>query len=161
MVDFVIPETHYARSGDVSIAYQVAGDGPLDLLIVPGSISHLELVYDLPGCTSFIQRLSQFARVIGFDKRGQGLSDRVSSVHTLEQRMDDVRAVMDAAGSPRAALVGFSEGSPMSVLFAATYPERVSHLVLIGGFPNRDNLVPMPSLRRTPIRLSEAGAPDK
>jgi class 3 adenylate cyclase/pimeloyl-ACP methyl ester carboxylesterase len=135
MVDFVIPETHYARSGDVNIAYQVAGDGPLDLLIVPGSISHLELVYDLPGCTSFIQRLSQFARVIGFDKRGQGLSDRVSGVHTLEQRMDDVRAVMDAAGSHRAALLGFSEGSPMSVLFAATYPERVSHLVLIGGFP--------------------------
>lgn len=134
MTDFAISETHYARSGEVNIAYQVVGDGPIDVLIVPGAISHLELMQEWPGCVTFAQRLSRFARLISFDKRGQGLSDRVSGVPPLEERMDDVRAVMDAVGSSRAALVGFSEGSPMSLLFAATYPERVSHLALIGGF---------------------------
>jgi class 3 adenylate cyclase/predicted esterase len=135
VTDFPIPETLYARSGEVNIAYRVVGDGPIDVLIVPGAISHLELVQEWPGCVTFAQRLSRFARLVSFDKRGQGLSDRVSGVPPLEERMDDVRAVMDAVGSSRAVLVGFSEGSPMSLLFAATYPERVSHLVLIGGFP--------------------------
>jgi len=134
MTEFTMPRTCYARSGDVNVAYQVVGEGPIDILIVPGIISHLELIYDLPGCISYVQRLSRFARVISFDKRGQGLSDRVSGVPSLEERMDDVRAVQDAVGSSRTVLVGFSEGCAMSTLFAATYPERVSHLVLIGGF---------------------------
>lgn len=134
MTDNAIPETRYARSGEVNIAYQVVGDGPLDVLIIPGAISHVELMHEWPGCVNFAQRLSRFARLITFDKRGQGLSDRVSGVPSLEERMDDVRAVMDAVGSSRSVLVGFSEGSPMSVLFAATYPEQVSNLVLIGGF---------------------------
>jgi pimeloyl-ACP methyl ester carboxylesterase/class 3 adenylate cyclase len=134
MTDFVMPETRYARSGEVNIAYQVIGEEPIDILVVPGAISHLELVYDLPGCISFLQRLSRFARIISFDKRGQGLSDRISGIPSLEERMDDVRAVLDAVGSRRTVLVGFSEGCAMSTLFAATNPERVSHLVLIGGF---------------------------
>src|SRR6201996_7480574 len=142
MTDFVMPQTRYARSGDVNIAYQVAGDGPIDILIVPGGISHVELVYDLPGCVTFVQRLCRFARIISLDKRGQGLSDRVSGVPSLEERMDDVRAVLDAVGSDRTVLTGFSEGCAMSVLFAATYPERVSHLVLIGGYARSGHTVP-------------------
>jgi class 3 adenylate cyclase/pimeloyl-ACP methyl ester carboxylesterase len=142
MADFALPVTSYARCGDVNVAYQVVGDGPTDVLIIPGAISHLELVYDLPGTINFVQRLSRFARVISFDKRGQGLSDRVSGVPPLEERMDDVRAVLDAVGSQRAVLAGFSEGSPMSLLFAATYPERVSHLVLIGGFARAAHSIP-------------------
>ena len=134
MTDLGMPETRYARSGDISIAYQTMGHGPLDFVIVPGQISHVEFNHELPGFTAFVQRLSRFARVVIFDKRGQGLSDRTSGVAPLEERMDDVRAVMDAIGSQRAVLCGFSEGSAMSILFAATYPERVSHLILIGGF---------------------------
>ena len=134
MADFVMPQTRYARSGDVNIAYQVVGDGPVDILFVPGVISHLELVYELPGCITFAARVRRFARIISLDKRGQGLSDRVSGVPSLEDRMDDVRAVLDAVGTNRTVLAGFSEVCAMSVLFAATYPERVSHLVLIGGF---------------------------
>jgi len=136
MADFALPETRYALSGDINIAYQTIGHGPLDIVIVPGSISHVEFHHELPGFTAFLHRLSGFARVVTFDKRGQGLSDRVSGVPSLEERMDDVRAVMDAVGSKRAVLLGFSEGSPMSVLFAATYPERVSHLILVGGYAN-------------------------
>jgi class 3 adenylate cyclase/pimeloyl-ACP methyl ester carboxylesterase len=134
MTDFDLPETRYAQSGDISIAYQVVGEGERDIIVIPGVISHLEAMYDLPGFAAFQRRLSTIGRIINFDKRGQGLSDRVSGVPTLEERMDDVRAVMDAAGSARAALIGFSEGSAMSILFAATYPDRVSHLVLQGGF---------------------------
>lgn len=134
MTDFQLPETHYAQSGDVSIAYQVMGDGPIDLILVPGFISHIEYMHELTGFTSFMQSLGSFARVVTFDKRGQGLSDRMSGAPSLEVRMDDVRAIMDAIGSKRVALIGFSEGGCMSVLFAATYPERVSHLILIGCF---------------------------
>ena len=134
MSDFVLPETHYALSGDVNIAYQVMGDGPVDLVLVPGLISHVELLHELPGYTAALRRLSRFARVVTFDKRGQGLSDRISGAPSLEQRMDDVRAVMDSIGSARAILIGFSEGAAMSVLFAATYPERVRHLVLVGAW---------------------------
>jgi class 3 adenylate cyclase len=130
-----LPETRYARSGDINIAYQTMGSGPRDLIIVPGIISHVEFAHELPGYTAFLRRLSSFARVVTFDKRGQGLSDRVSNMPTLEERMDDLRAIMDTIGSRRAALLGFSEGSAMSALFAATYPERTSHLVLLGGFP--------------------------
>ena len=137
MSDLGMPETRYAHSGDISIAYQTIGHGPLDIVIVPGSISHVEFHHELPGFTAFLHRLSRFARVVTFDKRGQGLSDRVSGVPSLEERMDDVRAVMDGVGSKRAVLLGFSEGSPMSVLFAATYPERVSHLILVGGYAKK------------------------
>ena len=133
MIDLGMPETRYARCGDISIAYQTMGHGPLDLVIVPGQFSHVEFNHELPGFTASLQRLSRFARVVTFDKRGQGLSDRVSGIASLEERMDDVRAVMDAIGSRRAVLCGFSEGNAMSILFAATYPERVSHLVLYGS----------------------------
>jgi pimeloyl-ACP methyl ester carboxylesterase len=134
MNDFALPETRYALSGDVNIAYQVMGDGPVDIIMVPGFISHVEFTHEMAGYTAFLRRLSTFARVVSFDKRGQGLSDRISGAPSLEQRMDDVRAVMDDVGSQRAVIVGFSEGSAMSVLFAATYPERVVQLVLFGGF---------------------------
>ncbi len=134
MNDFVLPATRYAMSGDCSIAYQVMGEAPIDLVMVPGVVSHVEFSHETPGYTAFLRRLSSFARVITFDKRGQGLSDRISGAPSLEQRMDDVRAVMDAVGSQRATVMGFSEGSTMSALFAATYPERTSKLLLFGGF---------------------------
>jgi len=134
MTELALPTTRYAHSGEVSIAYQVIGDGPVDLILVPGIVSHVEFQHEFPGYTDYLRRLAAFARVIVFDKRGQGLSDRVPGVPSLEQRMDDVAAIMEAVGSKRAALLGFSEGAPMCVLFAATYPERTSHLILFGGF---------------------------
>ena len=134
MSDFVLPVTHYAVSSDVNIAYQTLGDGPIDIILVPGIVSHIEFAHELPAYTAFLRRLATFARVVTFDKRGQGLSDRVSGAPSLEQRMDDVRAIMDEIGSQRAVLLGYSEGAAMSALFAATYPERVSHLILYGGF---------------------------
>src|SRR5881227_2115927 len=127
------PPTQYARSGEVSIAYQVVGDGPLDLVLVLGFATHLELQWEMPPFARFFERISSFSRLILFDKRGTGLSDPVTEVPSLEQRIDDVRAVMEAAGSERAALFGVSEGGPMSVLFAATHPERVEALVLYGS----------------------------
>jgi len=123
----------------VSIAYQVMGDGPVDLILVPGIISHVEFQHEFPEYTDYLRHLAAFARVISFDKRGQGLSDRVSGVPSLEQRMDDVAAIMETVGSKRAALLGYSEGAAMSVLFAATYPERTSHLILYGGFARFTN----------------------
>ena len=134
MTDHSLPITRYALSGDVSIAYQVMGDGPLDIVMVPGVVSNIEAFHELPGYTAFLRRLSAFARVVTFDKRGQGLSDRMSDAPSLEQRMDDVRAVMESVGSRRAVLAGFSEGAAMSALFAATCPDRVSHLILFGGY---------------------------
>jgi pimeloyl-ACP methyl ester carboxylesterase len=128
------PETRYATSGDVHIAYQVIGNGPIDLVFVPGYISNLEVHWDDPGFSHLLFRLAGFSRVITFDKRGTGLSDPVSELPNLEQRMDDVRAVMDAVGSKRAALLGASEGGPMSILFAATYPKRTRALVLYGSY---------------------------
>jgi pimeloyl-ACP methyl ester carboxylesterase/class 3 adenylate cyclase len=128
----VPPAVQYARSGDVYIAYQVVGSGPIDLVYVAGFVTHLGVLWEYPGYRRFVERLGTFARVLLFDKRGMGLSDRVQ-VATLEERMDDVRAVMDAAGSERAVLVGVSEGGPMSLLFAATYPERTVALVLCGA----------------------------
>jgi len=133
----VQPETRYARSGEVHIAYQVTGEGPLDLVFVPGFVSHVEASWQSPGRAKFFRRLASFSRLILFDKRGTGLSDRTSQIFTLEQRMDDVRAVMDAAGSERAALFGISEGGPMSILFAATYPERTIALALYGAYAKR------------------------
>jgi len=133
------PETRYAKSGDVHIAYQVVGEGPLDLVYVPGWVSHVEYQWENPTATRAFMRLASFSRLIIFDKRGTGLSDRVpdSALPTLEERMDDVRAVMDAAGSERAALFGTSEGGPMSLLFASTYPERTRALILQASYPMR------------------------
>jgi class 3 adenylate cyclase len=135
------PETRYARSGDVNIAYQVVGEGPIDLVYVPGWVSNVELMWDEPAMARFLERLASFARLILFDKRGTGLSDRVSNdkLPTLEERMDDVRAVLQEVGSSRAALFGHSEGGNMCVLFAATYPERTSALVTLGSFARRRN----------------------
>jgi pimeloyl-ACP methyl ester carboxylesterase len=127
------PPTQYAKSGDASIAYQVVSDGPIDLVLVLGFATHLELQWESPPFARFFERISSFSRLIIFDKRGTGLSDPVTEAPTLEQRIDDVRAVMDAAGSERAALFGISEGGPMSVLFAATHPDRVTALVLHGA----------------------------
>lgn len=127
------PPTKYAKSGDVHVAYQMVGEGPLDLVFVPGFVSHVEHWWDEPSCARFLGRLGSFCRLILFDKRGTGLSDPVSGVPTLEERMDDVRAVMDAAGSARAVLFGVSEGGQMCCLFAATYPERTSELIVYGA----------------------------
>ena len=124
----------YAQSGDVSIAYQVTGDGPFDLVLVPGFTSHLEFDWEEPRHAAFLERLSSFSRLIRLDKRGTGLSDRHGGIDDLETRMDDVRAVMDAVGSERAALFGYHEGGPMSMLFAATYPERTRALALFATY---------------------------
>jgi DNA-binding winged helix-turn-helix (wHTH) protein/pimeloyl-ACP methyl ester carboxylesterase len=134
-----IPEIRYARSGEVNIAYQVVGDAPLDLVFVMGWVSHLEYFWSEPSFARFLRRLASFARVILFDKRGTGLSDRVplDQLPTLEQRMDDVRAVMEAVGSERAVLCGVSEGGPMCSLFSATYPEKTIALVMIGSYARR------------------------
>jgi pimeloyl-ACP methyl ester carboxylesterase/class 3 adenylate cyclase len=129
------PETRYARSGDVAIAYQVWGEGPFDLVYVPGAFSNVDLISDQPRLAAYFERLAAFSRLIIFDKRGTGASDRSVGIADLETRMDDVRAVMDAAGSDRAAVMGVSEGGPMSVLFAATYPERTRALVVYGSVP--------------------------
>lgn len=131
------PRTRYARSGDVSIAYQVVGDAPLTLVYAPGWISHVEVMWEDPHFAQFMTRLAAFARIVMFDKRGTGASDRDGGYPTLDDRMDDIRAVMDAVGVDRAALFGVSEGGNMSTMFAATYPERVSHLVLFGCFAKR------------------------
>jgi pimeloyl-ACP methyl ester carboxylesterase len=128
------PETRYARSSDLRIAYQVVGAGPVDVVFVPGFVSNFDLFWEMPEWANFFSRLAAFSRLILFDKRGTGLSDRIAGVANLEERMDDVRAVMDAAGSQRAALFGASEGGPMSLLFAATYPQRVQALVLYGSY---------------------------
>jgi Predicted hydrolases or acyltransferases (alpha/beta hydrolase superfamily) len=126
----MVPTTHYAKSGDVHIAYQVVGEGPVDLVLIHGWISHLEYQWEDPALAPFLDRL------IVFDKRGTGLSDRVaeSALPTLEQRMDDIRAVMDAAGSSRAVIFGISEGGPLSTLFAATYPARTAALIMFGAY---------------------------
>jgi pimeloyl-ACP methyl ester carboxylesterase len=123
----------YAKSGDVHIAYRIFGDGPRDIVLIPGTISHVELLWEVPSNEYLLKRLTAFARVIVFDKRGQGLSDRVGE-HTLEERIGDVRAVMDAAGSEKATIYGWSQGGAMCLTFAATYPERTSALVLYGSF---------------------------
>jgi pimeloyl-ACP methyl ester carboxylesterase len=151
------PKTHYAKSGDVHIAYQVVGAGPIDVVWVPGWFSNVESNWDVPETAYFFDRLASFSRLIVFDKRGTGLSDPVSVKEppTLEQRMDDVRAVMDAVGSERGAVIGLSEGGPMSALFAATHPDRTSALILTGTFARllRDDDYPI-GLKR---KVVEAG----
>ena len=131
------PETRYVKSGDVHIAYQVIGDGPLDVVFVPGFVSNVEATWDSLARAKFFQRLASFCRLILFDKRGTGLSDRTSRIFTLEQRMSDVQAIMDEVGSKQAALFGVSEGGPMSILFAATYPQRTVALVIYGSYAKR------------------------
>jgi len=135
----MLPETRYAKSGDLHIAYQVVGNGPLDLVCAPGWISNVEYAWEEPALARFLERLASFSRLILFDKRGTGLSDRVpdNELPTLEQRMDDVRAVLDAVGSRRAALFGTSEAANLCTLFAATYPERTVALVTYGMFAKR------------------------
>jgi pimeloyl-ACP methyl ester carboxylesterase/class 3 adenylate cyclase len=131
------PETKYAASGDVNIAYQVVSNGPHDLVLVPGWASNIEVFWEEPTFVHFLERLATFSRLILFDKRGTGLSDRVPDMPTLETRMDDVRAVMDTVGSERAALLGYSEGATMCALFAATFPARTSALIMVGGYATR------------------------
>ena len=131
-------ETRYALSGDLHIAYQIIGDGPIDLVCIPGWVTHLEYGWEEPRLARFYRGLAGFSRLILFDKRGTGLSDRDSGLPTLAQRMDDVRAVMDAVGSTRAALFGISEGGGMAMMFAATYPERTEALILFGAFAKRE-----------------------
>lgn len=129
-----LPATHYAKSGDVCVAYQIFGGGPIDLVFVPGWISHLDLWWDSPVTAGWLERFGRFARVIMFDKRGTGLSDRDCGLPSVDQRMDDIRAVMDAAGSNRAAILGISEGGSLAALFAASHPDRCQALVLHGAF---------------------------
>jgi pimeloyl-ACP methyl ester carboxylesterase/DNA-binding winged helix-turn-helix (wHTH) protein len=136
-VEATVPVTRYARSGDVNIAYQVVGDGPIDLVFVMGWVSHLDYFWREPSFARFLTRLASFSRLILFDKRGTGLSDRVVELPTLEQRMDDVRAVLDAVGSRSAALLGVSEGGPLCSLYATTYPERTLALAMIGTYAKR------------------------
>jgi pimeloyl-ACP methyl ester carboxylesterase len=151
----MLPETRYARSGDVHIAYQVIGNGPFDLVFVPGFISHVDHVWDEPRWSGFLERLASFSRLICFDKRGTGLSDRVAAIPTLEERMDDARAVMDAVGSKRAAFFGISEGGPMSLLFAATHPDRTLALILYGSYA----LFPMAVMSPEKLASFTPGAP--
>lgn len=129
------PRTRYAMSGDAHIAYQVFGDGPIDVVFVPGFVSNVEQIWELPNMPQTFERMASFSRVILWDKRGTGLSDPVVGVPALEERIDDLKAVLDAVGSEQTALYGISEGGPMSVMFAATYPERTSGLILYGTTP--------------------------
>ena len=132
-----VPSTHYVKSDDVYIAYQVFGKGPLDLIFVPGFVSNVEAIWQSPNRSRFLRRLGSFCRVIVFDKRGTGMSDRSSRIFTLEQRMHDVQSILNEVGCQRAALLGISEGGPMSLLYAASYPERTSALVLYGTYAKR------------------------
>jgi hypothetical protein len=153
-------ETRFVRSGDISIAYQVLGHGPLDLVLVHGWVCGFAAGWERDQIARFYRRLASMGRLILFDKRGTGLSDRVKGVAPLEERMDDVRAVMDAVGSERAALLGVSEGGPMVSLFAATYPERTSALVAMGTFargtPAPDYPIDAPRLE---LSVEEWGLP--
>jgi len=133
----MIPETKYTKIGNINIAYQVVGSGPKDLVLVPGWISNIDVFWEEPSMVRFLNRLASFSRLILFDKRGTGLSDRVTDSPMLEERMEDVRAVMDAVGSERATLLGYSEAGTMVALFAATYPERTSAIIMISSFARR------------------------
>ena len=129
-----MPETMYADCDGLSIAYQVIGEGPIDVIMIPGIFSHVELFHEFPEYSEFFRKLAAFSRVIAFDKRGQGLSDRIEGAPTFEQRADDLMAVMDNAGSKRAVLFGLSEGAAMALLFAASHPDKVSHVITFGGY---------------------------
>jgi pimeloyl-ACP methyl ester carboxylesterase/DNA-binding CsgD family transcriptional regulator len=133
----VQPETRYAKSGPVNVAYQVVGEGPSDLILVPGFVSHVEVAWEQPRLARFLNRLASFARLIVFDKRGTGMSDPVAAPPSMHQRMDDIRAVMDAAGSSAGTLLGISEGGTLSLLFARAHPERATSLILYGSWARR------------------------
>ena len=152
-----VPETRYARSGEVAIAYQVLGDGPLDLVFAP-PISHLELEWETPASAAFYTRLASICRLILFNQRGVGMSDRISGVPPLETRMDDIRAVLDAVGSERAAVFGLGDSGPLCVLFAATYPERTAALVLFNSSPR---FVRNPELPWLPTRAEQESQADQ
>jgi pimeloyl-ACP methyl ester carboxylesterase/class 3 adenylate cyclase len=156
------PETRYAHSGDLSIAYQVIGSGPIDLMVVPGWISNIEVFWEEPHVARFFEKLATFSRVILFDKRGTGLSDRGIEAATLEERMDDMRAVLDAVGSERSALLGYSEGGTMCILFAATYPDRTSALITMGSYARRLRAPDFPYFtdREEALKAVEAAAAD-
>lgn len=165
-----MPTTHYAKSGDVNIAYQVVGDGPLDLVYVPGFVSNIDVMWEDPVMAAFLDRLASFSRLILFDKRGTGLSDRVpvDQLPTIEERMDDVRAVMNAAESEKATLLGHSEGGNMCVVFSATYPRRTTALILSASYAKRVwsedyPWAPTPKEREAEIEQTEHewGQPDK
>src|SRR5215213_1375561 len=149
------PRTRHVRHEGARVSYQVVGDGPVDLLVVPGFISHLDLSWAMPSVTAMYRRLASFSRLILYDKAGTGISDPIGHVPTLEQRMGEVHAVLDAVGSERAVLLGLSEGGLMSVLFAATHPERTRALALYGSFPcgRYDASLP-PELRAPAERLA-------
>jgi pimeloyl-ACP methyl ester carboxylesterase len=136
------PVTRYAKSGDIHVAYQVFGEGAFNVVVAPLFVSNIEVLWDYPDAARWLLRLASYARVAVFDKRGTGMSDRVAELPGLEQRMDDLRAVMDAAGMERAALLGISEGGSLTALFAATYPERCSALVLYGSFARFTSWLP-------------------
>ena len=147
------PDTRYAKSGDVHIAYQVFGEGPINLVLAPPFVSNVEHWWDEPDIARWLLRLASFARVAMFDKRGTGMSDRVAELPGLDQRMDDLRAVMDAAGMEQAALLGISEGGPLTALFAATYPERCRALVLYGSFARFSSWFPTEEALAAVFRL--------
>jgi pimeloyl-ACP methyl ester carboxylesterase len=165
------PETRYAKGPGGNIAYQVVGDGPMDLVVIQGWMSHVDLMWGDPGWVTFVSQLASFARVILYDKRGTGLSDPIDAIPTLEDRVDDLRAVLDAAGSDRTAIFGFSEGGPIGILLAATYPERVRALVILGsyacgsveddGSPGRKKWIELlPRVRETLDHWGEGGSVD-
>ena len=153
------PKTQYAQRGEINIAYQVVGDGPIDLVLVNGLVAHMDLLWTEPAATAMLRRLGSFSRLILFDKPGTGLSDPVAGAPTVEQRMGDIEAVMDAVGSKRAALIGFSEGGAPSAMFAATYPERTEALILIGTtakwYPAPDYFPDLESFHQTWRQLDE------
>jgi class 3 adenylate cyclase len=151
------PKTRYAKSGGLSLAFQVVGDGPIDLVYVPGSVSHLEYCWTNPVLARVAERLASFSRLIQFDKRGTGMSDRDAGIATMEERMDDIRAVMDAAGSERASIYGVSEGGPLAALFAATHPDRTTSLILYGTFPR---IVAAPDWPGIPQEMWDRGIED-
>jgi class 3 adenylate cyclase len=157
----VAPKTQYAKKGDISIAYQVVGDGPIDLVLVNGLVAHLELLWTEPAATAMMRRLASFSRLIMFDKPGTGVSDPVVGAPTVEQRMGDIEAVMDAVGSERAALIGYSEGGPPSALFAATYPDRTHSLILLSttakAYPSPDFFPDLESLHDAWRKIQEFG----
>ena len=128
------PETRYAKSGDVHIAYQMVGEGPMDLVLIPGLFTHVEHQWDEPSFARFLGRLAQFSRLIVFDARGAGLSDQAPELPPMEEQIDDLMAVLDAVGSSSAAILGLSQAGPMAILFAASYPERTRAIVLYGSY---------------------------
>ncbi len=150
------PNTKYAYSGEVSIAYQISGEGPFATVVVPGVISHVEYLHEIPGYTQTLQRLSAIGRVVIFDKRGQGLSDRLTGAPSIEERLDDIRAVMDAENIEKAILLGFSEGAAIAILFAATYPQRTQALIPFGGYAKSTSSLDYPYMGSLEEREAKA-----